>query len=155
MKHFFKKQLTVGFIAGFIAIGSVAVAGQEKPQVGETVVSKASFYSGYRITANGERFSPNSLTSAHKRLPFGSIVRVENIANGKSVVVRINNRGPYITGRSLDLTPYAFSQIAPLKQGVVRVRYTVISEGEHKYWRQDLQRWVPLNKGSKQKTNKK
>lgn len=56
-----------------------------------------------RLTANGERFNQDGLTAAHKSLPFGTRVRVTNLANGRSVVVRINDRGPYVAGRSLDL----------------------------------------------------
>lgn len=101
------------------------------------VKSKASFYGGYRLTASGERFNANSYTAAHKTLPFGSMVRVENVANGKSVDVRINNRGPFIKGRDLDLTAKAFQEIAPLKQGVVKVNYSVISLGEGRKARKD------------------
>jgi len=57
------------------------------------------------ITANGERASPDKLTAAHRTLPFGSRVRVTNRRNGRSVVVRINDRGPFIKGRVIDLTP--------------------------------------------------
>lgn len=114
--------------------------------------SKASFYGGYKITANGERFNPKSMTAAHKTLPFGSIVKIENINNGKTVMVKINNRGPYVKGRDLDLTAGAFEKIAPLKQGVVSIRYTVLSIGDNKYWREDKGKWFPVgNKIQKQK----
>jgi rare lipoprotein A len=70
-------------------------------------------------TANGERAMPGGLTAAHKTLPFGSRVRVTNRRNGRSVVVRINDRGPYIRGRVIDLTPagahaLGFSGLAPV-----------------------------------------
>lgn len=64
----------------------------------------ASVYSGER-TANGEWAYPNRLTAAHKTLPLGTRVRVTNQRNGRSVVVRINDRGPYVHGRIIDLTP--------------------------------------------------
>lgn len=64
----------------------------------------ASIYSGGK-TANGERASPRGLTAAHRSLPFGTKVRVINRRNGRSVVVRINDRGPFIRGRIIDLTP--------------------------------------------------
>jgi rare lipoprotein A len=64
----------------------------------------ASVYSGEK-TANGEYASPGRLTAAHKTLPFGTRVRVTNRKNGRSVVVRINDRGPYVHGRIIDLTP--------------------------------------------------
>jgi rare lipoprotein A len=70
-------------------------------------------------TASGERASPNKLTAAHRTLPFGSRVRVTNRRNGRSVVVRINDRGPFIKGRVIDLTPagaqaLGFSGLAPV-----------------------------------------
>ena len=71
-------------------------------------------------TASGERASPGALTAAHRTLPFGSHVRVTNKRNGKSVVVRINDRGPFVKGRIIDLTPAAakalgFSGLAPVE----------------------------------------
>lgn len=70
-------------------------------------------------TASGERASPGKLTAAHRTLPFGSRVRVTNKRNGRSVVVRINDRGPFIKGRVIDLTPagaraLGFSGLAPV-----------------------------------------
>jgi rare lipoprotein A len=59
------------------------------------------------ITANGEHMNPNAMTAAHKSLPMGSIVTVHNKRNGRSVTVRINDRGPYVTGRVIDLSPGA------------------------------------------------
>src|ERR1700733_1142359 len=64
----------------------------------------ASIYSG-GLTANGEHASPGGLTAAHKTLPFGTMVRVTNQSTGRSVVVRINDRGPFVSGRIIDLTP--------------------------------------------------
>jgi rare lipoprotein A len=70
-------------------------------------------------TASGERASPGALTAAHRTLPFGSRVRVTNKRNGRSVVVRINDRGPFVRGRVIDLTPagaraLGFSGLAPV-----------------------------------------
>lgn len=83
----------------------------------------ASVYSGGK-TANGERASAGGLTAAHRSLPFGTKVRVTNRNNGRSVVVRINDRGPFIRGRVIDLTPAAahaigFSGLAPVSLQVV------------------------------------
>ncbi|WP_199562075.1 septal ring lytic transglycosylase RlpA family protein [Micromonospora deserti] len=86
----------------------------------------ASFYSEGQLTANGETFDPSALTAAHKTLPFNTKVRVTNPANGKSVTVRINDRGPFIEGRCLDLSRAAFAEIASLDQGHVEVRYEVL-----------------------------
>jgi len=70
-----------------------------------------------RLTANGERFNPNRLTAAHRTLPFGSKVKVTNRRNGKSVVVRINDRGPYAKGRVIDLSKAAARRIGLVHQG--------------------------------------
>ena len=77
-------------------------------------------------TANGELLDNNSMTAAHKSLPFGTEVIVKNINNGKSVKVRINDRGPFVKGRIIDLTRAAFSQIANLDMGVVKVEIRVV-----------------------------
>lgn len=78
-----------------------------------------SYYSDGSKTADGEAFNPNDFTAASKTLPFNTRVRVTNPANGKSVVVRINDRGPYVSGRCLDLTSAAFAAIASLSAGVL------------------------------------
>jgi rare lipoprotein A len=85
-----------------------------------------SFYSTGSTTANGERFDPDGLTAAHKTLPFNTRIRVTNPANGKSVVVRVNDRGPFVGGRCLDLARGAFAQIASLGSGVINARYEVL-----------------------------
>ena len=90
---------------------------------------KASFYADKyhgRTTASGERFSQQAATAAHLKLPFGTRVNVTNIANNKSVVVRINDRGPYIRGRIIDLSKAMFKKIADPKVGVIDVSVTVI-----------------------------
>ena len=65
---------------------------------------QASWYGSGHRTANGERFNPNGMTAAHRTLPFGTMVRVENRTTGRSVVVRINDRGPFVHGRIIDLS---------------------------------------------------
>lgn len=91
---------------------------------------KATFY-GSAVqghgTASGETFDMNAMTAAHKTLPFGTIVEVTNLSNGKSVQVKITDRGPYGPGRVLDLTSAAFSEIAWLGTGVINVQYKIIS----------------------------
>ncbi|WP_200208410.1 septal ring lytic transglycosylase RlpA family protein [Micromonospora coerulea] len=86
----------------------------------------ASFYDEGQMTANGETFNPDALTAAHKTLPFNTKVRVTNPANGRSVTVRINDRGPYIDGRCLDLSRAAFAAIASVGLGEVDVKYEVL-----------------------------
>jgi rare lipoprotein A len=93
----------------------------------DTGTCKASYYDEPQGTANGETFDPDALTAAHKSLKFNTRVRVTNTANGKSVVVRINDRGPYIDGRCLDLSRAAFAEIASLNSGVTTVRYDILS----------------------------
>lgn len=86
-----------------------------------------SYYSDGQRTANGEQFDPNAFTAAHKTLPFNTRVRVTNPANGKSVVVRINDRGPFVSGRCLDLSRAAFAAIASLGAGVLpAAKYEVL-----------------------------
>lgn len=85
--------------------------------------SKADGYSGRR-TASGERVSSGGLTAAHRSLPFGTMVRVTNTRTNKSVVVRINDRGPFVRGRVIDLTPagahaIGMSGLAPVSLAVV------------------------------------
>lgn len=77
---------------------------------------EASWYSATfqgHLTANGERYDGGALTAAHRTLPLGSYVRVRSLATGKSVVVRINDRGPYVKGRIIDLS-YAAAQVLSL-----------------------------------------
>lgn len=80
-----------------------------------------------RKTASGERFNQKALTAAHKRLAFGSKVKVTNLANGKSVVVRVNDRGPFVRGRIIDLSKAAFLRISNTHHGVIDVSIKVIS----------------------------
>ena len=77
-----------------------------------------------RTTANGERFNGYGISTAHRTLPFGTRVVVINPANNKSVTVRVNDRGPFVAGRDLDLSYGAFSKIASPSQGVVKVCYS-------------------------------
>lgn len=89
----------------------------------------ASFYHEGRLTASGERFNPDGLTAAHRWLPFGSMVTVTNKRNGQSVTVRINDRGPFIAGRKIDLSRGAARQIGMLNAGVAPVDIAVQSFG--------------------------
>lgn len=88
----------------------------------------ASYYASkfqHRQTASGERFDNNLMTAAHKTLPFGTEVIVKNLDNGRSVRVRINDRGPFVKGRIIDLTRVAFSKIANLDEGLAKVEIAV------------------------------
>lgn len=77
-----------------------------------------------RRTANGERFDRTALTAAHRTLPMGAFVRVTYLANGRSVTVRINDRGPWVRGRILDLSEAAAERIGMKHAGVGRVKIT-------------------------------
>lgn len=87
--------------------------------------SLASYYWEGRKTASGERFNPDGLTAAHRTLPFGSHVRVTNLHNGRSVTVRINDRGPFIRGRVIDLARGAARVVGMTGAGVVPVNIVV------------------------------
>jgi rare lipoprotein A len=105
-------------MAMVLAAGTPAGAG-ERPLL-------AAIYSEYSgRTASGDAFSPQKLTAAHRTLPFGTMVRVTNVRNGCSVVVRINDRGPFTKGRIIDLTPAAASQLK--FSGLVPVTLKVIT----------------------------
>jgi rare lipoprotein A len=85
-----------------------------------------------RLTSNGERFDIRKMTAAHRTLPFGTRVRVTNQANGRSVTVRVNDRGPFVTGRVIDLSPAAARQLDMLKTGLVPVRLEILgTTNEH------------------------
>lgn len=88
---------------------------------------KASWYALQSRTASGEMMNPAKLTAAHRSLRFGTKLRVTNARNGKSVVVRINDRGPFVHGRVLDVSKAAARQIGILNSGVAKICYSVVS----------------------------
>jgi rare lipoprotein A len=100
------------------ALGSAAFLCVSSAALAESGVASVYGYAGSK-TASGERANPSNYTAAHRTLPFGTKVRVTNKRNGKSVIVRINDRGPFIRGRVIDLTPagakaLGFSGLAPV-----------------------------------------
>jgi len=104
------------------------------PGVQNTAIFNASYYGhqdGFdgNKTASGEIFNKNDLTAAHKTLPFGTILKVTNPATGKSVTVRINDRGPFVPGRDLDLSYGAAKQIGLVGAGVRQVKVTLVKWG--------------------------
>lgn len=84
---------------------------------------RASWYALHSRTASGEMMNPSALTAAHRSLPFGTKLKVTNPRNGKSVVVRVNDRGPFIKGRVIDLSKGAASRIGLIHRGVGKVCY--------------------------------
>ena len=116
------RHMVFGVLIGFLTLGAFDSGVEAKSSSGV-----ASFYKSGKQTANGERFNPNGLTAAHRTLPFGTKVRVTNIRNGKSVVVRINDRGPFIRGRVIDLSLGAAKIVGMTTSGVVKVSYSVLN----------------------------
>jgi rare lipoprotein A len=86
----------------------------------------ASFYTEGTRTASGEKFDTHQLTAAHPSLPFGTRLRVTNAATGKSVVVRVNDRGPYVPGRVVDVSYSAARMLGMVDGGVAKVRLDVV-----------------------------
>lgn len=112
----------VGALQGLILFVAIILAMPARAAAEEGI---ASFYGG-RLhggpTASGERFNQNAMTAAHRRLPLGSRVKVTNIANGKTVMLRINDRGPFVRGRIIDVSRGAAGQLGFVARGLARVR---------------------------------
>jgi rare lipoprotein A len=89
-----------------------------------------------RVTANGEQFDMTALTAAHPTLPFGSLVRVTNPRSGKSQVVRINDRGPFVEGRELDVSYAVANKIGLINGGLVRLRLELLEVPPNRVVRQ-------------------
>jgi len=88
-----------------------------------------------KLTANGERFNTNDLTAAHKTLPFNSIIKVTSLTNNLSVVVRINDRGPFVKNRVIDLSMAAAKEIDMIKTGTDEVKLEILEKGVNRYHR--------------------
>lgn len=101
-----------------------------KPESHHLLVGEASWYGkafAGRKTASGERFNYYKLTAAHKTLPFGTLVEVTNLSNGRSVIVKINDRGPFIKGRIIDMSKAAAQQIGMVRSGKAMVEIKPLS----------------------------
>jgi rare lipoprotein A len=105
-------------------IGATAVLPLDLAQAEQ--VGHASWYALRSKTASGEMMNPSALTAAHRSLPFGTRVLVENLSNGRSVVVRINDRGPFIKGRIIDVSKAAASNLGMVGSGTARVRVSSV-----------------------------
>jgi len=86
-------------------------------------------------TANGEIFNMNKVSAAHKTYPLGTVVRVTNLSNGKKLKVRINDRGPFVDGRILDLSLKAAKKLGFVSQGTTKVKIEVLKLGDNKYYK--------------------
>ena len=115
-------------------IRRVAVAKKHTPfasnkNAGETQVAShglASFYTEGTLTASGEKFDTQELTAAHRTLPFGTRLRVTNVATGRSVTVRVNDRGPFIPGRDVDVSYAAAETLGMVGGGIAKVKLDVV-----------------------------
>lgn len=115
------------FIFLLIVLAMVMLLTDMEPSYTET--GTASYYAMSlegNPTTSGEIYLHDSLTAAHRSLPLGTKLKVENLDNGKTVVVRVNDRGPYADNRILDLSRAAFKQLAPLSEGLIEVEITEI-----------------------------
>lgn len=112
-----------------LAVGVVAIAASTSlsitPAEAGTQCGGASWYKLSGKTASGERNNPSAMTAAHRSLPFGTRVKVQNLRNGKFVVVRINDRGPFIRGRVIDVSRAAAQQLGMVSSGTAKVRLEV------------------------------
>ena len=118
-------------LAGLLAACATAPAlntpgGAPAAQTGEASWYGPDFHG--KTTANGERYNMLLLTAAHRFLPFGTLVKVTNLSNGKTATVRINDRGPFLKGRILDLSYVAARALGAHTPGVIRVRLEVIGK---------------------------
>lgn len=117
-------------IALLSACNTACITGGSR-KVGAAVCEKghASFYSHHMNgckTASGERYHADAYTAAHRKLPFGTKVRVKNLKNGQEITLRINDRGPYLKGRVIDVSEAAALKLGMTRSGVVPVELVVI-----------------------------
>ena len=120
--------------ASFVTNRRVAVTKKHTPfasnkDAAETPVAShgvASFYTEGTQTASGERFDTHELTAAHPTLPFGTQLRVTNVATGRSVTVRVNDRGPFVHGRSVDVSYAAAERLGMVGRGIAKVKLDVV-----------------------------
>ncbi|MFM8747392.1 MAG: septal ring lytic transglycosylase RlpA family protein [Aestuariivirga sp.] len=117
--------------AFFALAASAAIAVTALPAAAaEVQTGKASYYRHGKYTANGERFNPRDYTAAHRTLPFGTKVLVTHVRTGKSVIVRINDRGPFTRGRIIDLSLAAAQALNMTASGVATVKIVPLRKAE-------------------------
>ena len=115
------KHVVFGVLIGFLTLGGFDSGVEAKSTSGV-----ASYYKSGRQTANGELFNPNGLTAAHRTLPFGTKLRVTNVSTGRSVMVRVNDRGPYVAGRVVDVSYSAANALGMVDRGLASVKLDVV-----------------------------
>ncbi len=129
MRHLYLPlAVTLAFLAAACVPASAPQAGATMPPVAGQC-GRASWYQMTSRTASGERANPNSMAAAHRTLPFGTKVKVENLNNGRTAVVRINDRGPFVRGRVIDVTRAAADELGFRSAGHAPVRVTVLDDG--------------------------
>jgi rare lipoprotein A len=127
-RHLLAAATWVGFASASTAGELAAAASNSQPVA--TEVGVASYYGARfhgRLTANGETFNMNDLTAAHPRLAFGTRVRVTHLEANRSVIVRINDRGPFVKGRIIDLSQAAASELQMIRSGLAPVKLEVLN----------------------------
>ena len=118
------KSRIIAYGFAFVAISSVVSLSLNEAAAAQC--GQASWYKMGTQTASGEKMNADALAAAHPTLPFGTRVRVDNLANGRSVVVRINDRGPFIRGRVIDVTRGAAERLGMVRSGTAPVKVTVV-----------------------------
>jgi rare lipoprotein A len=130
----FGPRLALSLVAPALLVSACSLGRHERPAAkpGPVQMGNASWYGadfqGSR-TASGERFDQNDLTAASRAFPIGTTVRVTNLTNGRSVVVRINDRGPFARGRVIDVSQAAARALGMVGRGTARVRIEAVGEG--------------------------
>ena len=115
----------VSKIVGIALLVLIGISNMSEAKVA-SYYGKGDGFAG-KPTASGETFDPNKLTAAHPTLPFGTKVRVRNLDNNKTVVVKINDRGPYVHGRNIDLSYAAAKRIDMVGNGIAKVELTILA----------------------------
>jgi rare lipoprotein A len=121
-----KASLVTNRRAAAVTRNAASVAKKDGAQTHDASYGLASYYSHESPTASGEKFNPRELTAAHRTLPFGTRVRVTNIATGQSVTVRVNDRGPFVPGRIVDVSHSAAESLGIVERGVAKVKLNVV-----------------------------
>lgn len=127
------KRLFVAWMLVILALSASTVSASLRP--GDVFKGVASYYHDSlhgRKTASGERYDKTAMTAAHKTLPLGTKVRVTETATGKSIVVKINDRGPFVKGRIIDLSRRAARELNIVRKGLARVHVEVIDTPRRK-----------------------
>jgi len=119
-----RQQSLVAIRHQMIAKRSTSIVAKRHPVKASDGV--ASFYTEDTETASGEKFNPYAMTAAHPSLPFGTRLRVTNLRNGRSVVVRINDRGPFVSGRVVDVSYSAAESLGIVQSGLAKVKLDVV-----------------------------